>query len=159
MKSILGAWTLLLALLLSVPVPAKEIAYRMVEIPRHGIKVPHLARHRDSAVLKSVNRQIDEAVAEVGCSDDPAVRDKTLEVVSEVRFAAKDIFSVYISASYFCGLYPENDDNRSLTFDLMTGKALVFEELFQNYEDDLLEGGGGGGARKGSRERGRRLLR
>ncbi|HEX6898737.1 MAG TPA: hypothetical protein VF789_03445 [Thermoanaerobaculia bacterium] len=87
-------------------------------------------------MLKAVNRQIDDAVADVGCSDDPAVRDKTLDVKSDVRFTDADIFSVYISASYFCGLYPENDDNRSLTFDLRTGKAVAFEALFQDYEKD-----------------------
>ncbi|HSG38448.1 MAG TPA: hypothetical protein VLE27_02325, partial [Thermoanaerobaculia bacterium] len=65
---------LLLALLLSAPVSAEEIAFRMVEIPRHGIKVPLLAGYHDPQVMKTVNLQIVEAVEEVGCSDDPAVR-------------------------------------------------------------------------------------
>jgi hypothetical protein len=53
-----------------------------------------------------------------------------------VKLADRDIFSVYISGSYFCGTYPENDDKRSTTFDLMTGKPVAFEKLFKDYERD-----------------------
>lgn len=109
-----------------------EIAFRMVK-ERRGFQIPHLTKYHDRQIVAFVNRQIDNQLAEVGCSDEPWGEDKTLEVRSAVKLAAHDIFSVYMSASYFCGAYPENNDDRSLTFDLRTGKAVSFEELFRDY--------------------------
>lgn len=115
-----------------------ELAYRMVK-ERRGVQVPHLTRYSDSKAMAAINRQIDDQLAEVGCSDEPWGKDETLKVESAVKLAAKGIFSVYISASYFCGLYPENNDDRSLTFDLRTGKAVSFEELFRDYREERRE--------------------
>lgn len=126
----------ILALHVALPGAAHDVCFRRVSVPHQGFKVPHLAHYADPAIQAAVNRQIDAAVADAGCSDDPAVQDKTLKAESDVRFTAKDIFSVYISLSYFCGAYPENDDNRSQTFDLRTGKAVTFERLFRDYEAD-----------------------
>jgi hypothetical protein len=140
MPRLLAAACLILA---ALPVqagkaPASGIDFGMVKDHR-GFQVPHLIRYRNPEVAREVNRQIAENLADLGCSDDPAVPDKTLEVSSEVKLAADDIFSVYISARYFCGAFPENDDNRSLTFDLKTGKAVSFEELFRDYTKNRRE--------------------
>jgi hypothetical protein len=108
--------------------PASKIGFRMVK-DRRGFEVPHLIRYRDPKILRQVNRQIDESVADVGCGEDHDLENLS----SDVRLAANDIFSVYLSASYFCGAHPENDDNHSLTFDLKTGKAVSFEKLFRDY--------------------------
>ena len=54
-----------------------------------------------------------------------------------MEYAAKDVFSIYASASWYCGgPYPTNDANMSLTFDLKTGKKTEFENLFKNYDED-----------------------
>lgn len=115
--------------------PRQEIGYRMVKV-RHGrFEAPHLTRFRDKAVLRSVNQQIDAIFAELGCGPEMEGKDE-LNIESSVKLAAKDIFSVHISASYSCGAYPENDDDESATFDLKTGKPVSFEALFENYERD-----------------------
>jgi hypothetical protein len=131
-KSCLAA---ILFMIPAVLLAASGIGAKKVTITANRIQVPHLTRYRDSRILKEVNRQIDEEMVEIGCAE-PGKIDKTLEVRSAVKLAAKDIFSIYISGSYFCGAYPENDDNRSMTFDLRTGKRVSFEELFQDYERD-----------------------
>jgi|tagenome__1003787_1003787.scaffolds.fasta_scaffold20907154_2 hypothetical protein len=117
------------------PAPKSEIAWKMVKV-RHGrFQVPHLTRYRDPKVVKSVNRQIDAIIADLGCGPEKEGKDG-LEIGTSVKLAARDIFSVYISGSYFCGLYPENDDKRSTTFDLRTGRPVEFEGLFKDYTRD-----------------------
>lgn len=116
-------------------VPQKEIEYWMVKVRQGRFQAPHLTRFRDKAVLKSVNQQIDAIFAELGCGPEMEGKDE-LNIESSVRLAAKDIFSVHISASYSCGAYPENDDDESATFDLKTGKPVSFEALFKDYERD-----------------------
>ncbi|HEY3570828.1 MAG TPA: hypothetical protein VGP73_23055 [Thermoanaerobaculia bacterium] len=135
------AATLLLGLLVlpaqAAPKPASkakgEIAWKMVKV-RHGrFQVPHLTRYRDPKVLRSVNRQIDAIVAEMGC--DPTTYE--IEIRSALKLASRDIFSVYLSGSYDChGAYPINEDLRSTTFDLRTGRPVKFEELFRDYNRD-----------------------
>lgn len=127
---------LLPAILLAAPPSGKDkIGVKMVRVTANRIQVPHISKYRDPQILKEVNRQIDEEMAQIGCAE-PGEVDKTLQVESSVKLTAKDIFSIYISGSYFCGAYPENDDDRSMTFDLRTGKRVSFEELFQDYERD-----------------------
>ncbi len=122
-------------LLAAAPSGKDKIGVKMVKVTANRIQVPHLSKYRDPLILKEVNRQIDEEMVQIGCAE-PGEVDKTLEVRSAVKLTARDIFSIYISGSYFCGAYPENDDDRSMTFDLRTGKRVSFEELFQDYERD-----------------------
>jgi len=84
--------------------------------------------------MRAVNAQIDEVTKGFGCAE-PRGKDDWYKVSSRVEYAARDIFSIYASASYYCGgPYPTNDENLSLTFDLRTRKRVEFAELFQNYE-------------------------
>ena len=79
-------------------VPQKQIGYRMIKV-RHGrFEAPHLTRYRNPAVLKSVNQQIDAIFADLGCGPEMEGKDE-LNIESSVKLAAKDIFSVHISAS------------------------------------------------------------
>lgn len=89
-------------------------------------------------MLNSVNRQIDVLTRDFGCEG--RVRSNYFNLKSRVEYAAKDVFSIYASAEYFCGgAYPTNDSNNSITFDMKTGKQVKFEELFKNYEADKRE--------------------
>lgn len=145
----------LLLLLLSVPVlpfgssgqlalaqtvgrQSGEIGYQMARIRRTKLMFPRLTRFRDRAVMGAVNRQIDVLTRDFGCED--RGRNNYYNLRSRVEYAAKDIFSIYASAEYFCGgAYPTNDSNNSVTFDMKTGKQIKFEELFKNYEADKRE--------------------
>jgi hypothetical protein len=94
--------------------------------------------YANTRVMREVNRQIDDVTKDFGCQG--AGEKGYYEVRSRVAYAMKDIFSIYASASYFCGgPYPTNDANMSQTFDLRTGKQVQFEELFKNYEADKRE--------------------
>jgi hypothetical protein len=113
--------------------PHGEVAWRMVKV-RHGrFLIPHLTRYRDPEALRSVNQQIDAIIADLGCGPEQEGKDG-LEIRTSVKLAARGIFSVYISGSFFCGAYPENDAEMSTTFDLRTGRPVEFEKLFKDYE-------------------------
>lgn len=110
------------------------IGYRVVQAPS-GIRFPRLTRYREPSIVKRVNRGIDRMVATMTCGE--GTKESSYEVRSEVTYAAKDIFSIYASASYYCGgYYPTNDSNRSITFDLETGLVVDFLDLFRDYEAD-----------------------
>ena len=109
------------------------IIYRRVRIRHTGILFPRLVNFHDKAVMRQVNRQIDQLTEEFGCEE--RVRHSYYRVKSTVEYADKEIFSIYASAAYSCGgPYPTNDSNISVTFDLTTGKQVNFEELFTDYE-------------------------
>jgi hypothetical protein len=111
------------------------IGYRMVQAPGSAIPFPRLTQYRDRSILRRVNREIGQWVETMTCGED--VEENDYEVRSEVTYAAKDIFSIYASASYYCGgHYPTNDSNMSATFDLKTGKVVNFPDLFRDYEAD-----------------------
>jgi hypothetical protein len=114
-----------------------EIGYQMARVRRTKMVFPRLTRFRDRAVLSAVNRQIDVLTRDFGCDRG---RNNYYNLKSRVEYAAKDVFSIYASAEYFCGgAYPTNDSNNSVTFDMKTGKQIKFEELFKNYEADKRE--------------------
>jgi len=98
------------------------------------IRFPRLTAYKDATTMNRVNAQIDELSKEFGCHELRG-KDYSYKVFSRVEYAARDIFSIYASANYYCGgTYPTNDANVSVTFDLRTGKKVEFGELFENYE-------------------------
>src|SRR4051812_1455666 len=132
------------------PPPSGEIAWKMVKVRNGRFQAPHLTRYRDPKVVKSVNRQIDAIIADLGCGPEQEGKDG-LEIRTSVKLASRDIFSVYISGSFFCGTYPENDDKRSTTFDLRDRTARRIRGAVQGLHarptgdplDDLRQAGPG----------------
>jgi hypothetical protein len=119
-------------------VSRETISYKRVAVGRTGISFPRLTHCRNGNVLRQVNEQIDEQTKGFKCESD--CKSGSFQVRSKVTYADKDIFSIYASASYFCcSAYPTNDANISQTYDLQSGKAVSFEELFKNYEEDKSE--------------------
>lgn len=117
-----------------------EIRFEPVLVGNTGVRFPRLTYYKDAKVMEAVNQKIDEITSEFGCDEDTPRTNSTYRVKSSVEYSAKQIFSIYASASWFCGgPYPVNDSNISLTFDLKTGKLIEFEDLFQNYERDKVE--------------------
>lgn len=115
-----------------------EIGWRMVKVKLHhgSFQVPRLTRYRDPKVVTSVNQRIDASFRDLGCDPEPG-QESDLQIESSVKLASRDIFSVYIVGSYYCGgAHPTNEDFRSATFDLRTGKPAELEKLFRNYERD-----------------------
>ena len=114
-------------------VESHGIAYRFYTTPL-GHRLPRLTRFRDSGVLKRVNASIESLASSFTCGEPP---EEPFGVTAEVHYADADIFSVYITTSWFCGgAYPTNDHNASVTFDLATGEILDFRALFADYERD-----------------------
>src|SRR5882762_9709323 len=124
------------------PRTTNDIHYRMSPVGDTQIRFPRLTAYKDITTMNRVNAQIAELSKEFGCPA-PRGKDESYKVFSRVEYAAKDIFSIYASAHYYCGgPYPTNDANMSLTFDLRTGKNVQFAELFRSYEankDQLLK--------------------
>jgi hypothetical protein len=120
--------------------PADRIEFQMVTVRNTGLRFPRLTYYSDTKVMKEINRQIDEVTSEFGCEATEPGKRGTFEVRAKVEYTIKQIFSIYVSESFFCGgAYPTNDYNNSLTFDLKTGSLVEFEELFSDYERDKLE--------------------
>jgi hypothetical protein len=124
------------------PATTKEIHYRMSPVGDTQIRIPRLTVYKDITTMNRVNAQVDELSKEFGCPS-PHGNDDWYKVFSRVEYVAKDIFSIYASANYYCGgPYPTNDENMSLTFDLRTGKKVQFAELFMSYDankDEILK--------------------
>ena len=119
---------------------ADRIEFRMTAVRDTGIKFPRLTFYANAKVMKEVNRQIDEVTSEFGCeATERSKKGNFFEVESRVEYSARQIFSVYVLESFFCGgMYPTGYNN-SLTFDLKTGELIDFEELFQDYERNETE--------------------
>lgn len=101
-----------------------------------GIQFPRLTAYKDVTMMDRVNAQIDEVTKQFKC-DEPHSQGDWYKVWSRVEYATRDIFSIYVQATYNCGgAYPTNDANMSVTFDLRTGNKVEFADLFKNYEKD-----------------------
>lgn len=116
------------------------IPYRMVRSRVSGVVLPRISLSTRQA--RAVNTQLDSLAASLRC-DPPAVRGQHVEpydVQSRVTYAANDVFSVFVTASWFCGgPYPTDGANLSTTFDLRTGREVPFRALFANYARDGME--------------------
>jgi len=111
------------------------IGYSKASVGKTGIRFPKLTRYQNQRILQQVNQEIDKLTNTMGCEQGAV--ESTYEVRSLVTYAEKDIFSIYASASYYCGgSYPTNDNNMSLTFDLKTGEMVSFPSLFRDYKAD-----------------------
>ena len=113
------------------------ITYAQVAAGKTGLRFPRLTGFKDSAVLRSVNRQLDAIAATFGCHLSQPQKGAYYKVRSQVEYADRDVFSIYASASYDCGgPYPTNDRNSSVTFDLRTGLRVEFDGLFRSFAKD-----------------------
>ena len=122
----------------SPAVSGSQVDYRMVRHQKSDALLPRLVRFRDPAIQEAVNRQLDSLAGSLLCDTQeiPGGPDY-FESTAKVTYAANEVLSVSVHASYYCGgPYPTNDSNRSVTFDLKTGLPVSFEELFSDYERD-----------------------
>ncbi len=55
---------------------------------------------------------------------------------SEVTFASKDILSVHVSSSSYCGGAHPNNEDISITYDLKTGERVELIDLFKSFGSD-----------------------
>ena len=121
----------------AAPGTRSGITYAQVAAPQTGIQFPRLTSFKDAAVMRSVNRQLDAMAGEFGCHLSRPQKGTGYKVRSQVEYADRDVFSIYASASYYCGgPYPTNDRNSSVTFDLRTGRRVQFESLFRSFATD-----------------------
>lgn len=118
-----------------------QVEYQLVRHPRSKVQLPRLSRFRNTAVQEKVNRELDSLAGSLLCEDRPVVDIPVyFKAATQVTYAADDVLSVSVHASYYCGgPYPTNDANLSVTYDLKTGSAVSFEELFTDYQRDAAE--------------------
>lgn len=120
-----------------------QVAYRSRRVVGTNLQIPFLTRHPRPDVMKKVNDQIQAAFQGHRCNPTlsfPAWPDD-YSLSWEVGYASADLFSVEVSEEWFCGSQPMGE-YASFTFDLTTGKAVFFTDLFQDYEknsDAILE--------------------
>ncbi|HSU13058.1 hypothetical protein [Longimicrobium sp.] len=116
----------------------RAIPYRMVRSPVSGAVLPRITLATRQA--RAVNTRLDTLAAGLRCDPVRGRRAQPYEVRSRVTYAADDVFSVFILASWFCGgPYPTDDANLSATYDLRTGREVPFHALFANYGRDGME--------------------
>jgi hypothetical protein len=74
----------------------------------------------------------------MACEPDVPAERRQYQARATVTYAAHNVFSVSIHASYDCGgAYPTNDADLSTTFDLLTGRSVSFRELWQDSKRDV----------------------
>ena len=103
-----------------------------------GAVLPRVRLPDRPAVAAKVNQELEALASELTCPNDtkhaapPAYRSQ-----ASVTYAANDVLSVSVHASYDCGgAYPTNNANASVTYDLRTGEQVPFERLFANHGRD-----------------------
>jgi hypothetical protein len=124
------------------PAVGDKVETRLVRSPRSGALLPRLVRFHDPAIQDKVNRQLDSLADSLSCEDQGAAASSPtdFESTAKVTYAANDILSVSVHASFFCGgPYPTNDANLSVTYDLRTGSLVPFKGLFADYQRDAAE--------------------
>jgi hypothetical protein len=105
----------------------------MVAHPTSGAELPRIRLPERPEVEQRVNEQLDSLAGDLMC-EDPSF---TYHSTASVEHSVDDVFSVLVSASYYCGgPYPVDGADQSTTFDLQTGEAVRFAELFEDYERD-----------------------
>lgn len=118
-------------------VPEDTVHFRVVQHPESLAELPRIAYPDDPEVEQRVNRSLDSLAASLRCNEDLPNAGAPYETYAGVRHASAKVFSVDIRASFYCGgAYPVNGANMSITYDLRTGAAVSFEDLFINYDDD-----------------------
>lgn len=107
---------------------AGRLSYRMTEAPVTGKVVPQITQLADRRAMHAVNRHLMAVARAATCGGAP----NDYELAAGVAYAAQDVFSVRVRASWFCGgPYPTTDADRSATFDLKTGALVDMASLFQ----------------------------
>ena len=99
------------------------------------IALPFLVRMKDGAVERKVNAAMQARLDQMGCTE--GIGDWSTR--AEVTWAARDVFSVSIHSSHYCGgPYPTNDADDSAVFDLRTGEEVAFRALFSAPYEEVL---------------------
>ena len=114
------------------------VVYELTRHPESGVEMPRIRLPERPEIEGDINASLDAAAADLMCLPSDEEQDETsFESDIEVTYAANDILSVAIHASYYCGgAHPVNGADFSMTFDLVTGKKVSFRQLFQDYERD-----------------------
>ena len=122
----------------SVAISGSKVEYRTVRHSKSGASIPQLTHHRSPVVQDVVNRQLESLAASLQCDTQGNLENPDhFDSTTRVTYAADEVLSLSVHASYYCGgPYPTNDANLSMTFDMRTGLAVSFEELFSDYERD-----------------------
>ncbi|HEX8386103.1 MAG TPA: hypothetical protein VF576_07965, partial [Rubricoccaceae bacterium] len=111
------------------------VEVRTVRDATTGVSLPRVTLSGRPDAERLVNASLDSLSASLTCQDvGPNAADTSYTVRSSVAYAADDVLSVSVHASYYCGgAYPTNDANLSATYDLTTGARVPFEALFRDY--------------------------
>lgn len=97
-----------------------------------GAELPRLVMPERSDVERRVNADLDSLAASLACPDGTP-----FETRASVSYAAHEVLSVSVHASYFCGgAYPTAGANLSRTYDLTTGARVPFEALWRDVATD-----------------------
>lgn len=102
------------------------------------ITLPRLSQFPDSNVLKQINADLDAEAAmlrdEARRCDEAGQGKSDWEETSSVDLVTRDVMSIDVKVSYFCGGPHPSEEYRPLTYDLRAGKRFDFarngEELF-----------------------------
>lgn len=114
------------------------VAYELSLKSPSGAVLPRVRLPDRQAVAVMVNRELEALASRLRCSEDTKYMGPlSYRSQASVTYAANDVLSVSVHASYDCGgAYPTNNANASVTYDLRTGEQVPFERLFANHGRD-----------------------
>lgn len=97
----------------------------------NGGTFPRPFSYSDAETLTRINEVIDAIIVGSRCGESP----DGFETVAKVTYSKHSILSIHSLSSWYCGgPYPVSKANQSLTFDLLTGQAVRFDDLFIDFE-------------------------
>ena len=111
--------------------PDSELSYTMEEInvPNSSFSVT-LPQISGVETANKINESILETLKEFGCELE------SLETNIEVKYNNNNIFSIHGPINFYCNLAAHDARFfKSLTYDVVTGELITFEDLFENTEE------------------------
>ena len=141
----------LLAACFMVPLPVSAeprlpdgtIVWTMAAAKGRTFKMPRIVRFAKHSTMESVNRQLDAVAATFNCGPDAPreadgalmdFRNLSYAVHLRVSYDHSSVLSITGTTDSSCGgPYPNADAPFSVTFDMETGEAVAFEDLFRDY--------------------------
>ena len=107
------------------------LTYQMQTDPSHQVTLPHLTQFPDSAVLKSVNTDLNRQQHELLADAQRCISIHrplaSWEQTSRVAVLTRDVLSIDILVSYYCGGPHPDEQYFPLTYNLRTGRQFDFD--------------------------------
>lgn len=98
--------------------------------------IPYIQKYSNLSVKNSFNNELTTILNTLKCSLKKKVSNSFWENYTRVAYNQNDILSIKIRSNYNCdGLYPHNDIDHSITYDLKNNRKVTLFDIFLKKDD------------------------